>query len=69
MGSIVPYLVAIIPTIVAAAFFYVIVKRIMEADRNERLAQSRFEAEQDRQAAREASAEHGSTPGNDEKAD
>ena len=35
-------------TIVAAAFFYVIIKRIMEADRRERLAQSKFEAEQDR---------------------
>ncbi|QKE83244.1 hypothetical protein [Arthrobacter sp. NEB 688] len=68
MGSIVPYLVAIIPTIVAAAFFYVIVKRIMEADRNERLAQSKFEAEQDREHAREAAAGHEKAPGNDEKA-
>ncbi|MBD3781957.1 MAG: hypothetical protein IE926_03220 [Micrococcales bacterium] len=48
MNSWVPYVVAIVPTIVAAAFFYVIIKRIMEADRRERLAQSKFEAEQDR---------------------
>ncbi|MGG5258962.1 hypothetical protein [Phycicoccus avicenniae] len=51
MDSVVPYLVAIIPTIVVAAFFYVIIKRMIEGDRRERLAQSKFEAEQDRSRA------------------
>ncbi|NHI19469.1 hypothetical protein H9L10_13275 [Phycicoccus endophyticus] len=46
-----PYVVAVVPTIVVAAFFYVIIKRMMEADRRERLAQSQFEAEQDRRQA------------------
>lgn len=51
MDSVVPYLVAIIPTIVVAAFFYVIIRRMIEGDRRERLAQSKFEAEQDRARA------------------
>ncbi len=48
MDSVVPYLVAIVPTVVVAAFFYVLIKRMIEGDRRERLAQSRFEADEDR---------------------
>lgn len=51
MDAIWPYLAALIPTVVVATFFYFIIKRMMEADRRERLAQSRFEAEQDRRRA------------------
>lgn len=60
MDSVVPYLVAIVPTIVVAIFFYVLIKRMIEGDRRERLAQSRFEAEEDR---RRSAA--GSAPGGD----
>lgn len=56
MDAIWPYLAALIPTVVVATFFYFIIKRMMEADRRERLAQSKFEAEQDR---RRAAAERG----------
>ncbi|PKW27904.1 hypothetical protein [Phycicoccus duodecadis] len=42
-----PYLAALVPTIFVATFFYVIMKRIIEGDRNERLAQRRFEEAQD----------------------
>jgi hypothetical protein len=58
MDSVVPYLVAIVPTIVVAIFFYVLIKRMIEGDRRERLAQSRFEAEEDRRRSA-----HASTPG------
>ncbi len=56
MSALVPYLVAVVPTIVVAIFFYVLIKRIIEGDRRERLAQSKFEAEEDRRrrAAQEA---------------
>ncbi len=57
MGSLVPYLVAVIPTIVVAAFFYVLIKRMIEGDRRERLAQSKFEAEEDRRRAAGATGE------------
>ncbi len=53
MDSVIPYLVAIIPTIVVAAFFYALIKRMIEGDRRERLAQSKFEAEEDRRRAAE----------------
>lgn len=56
MDSFVPYLVAIVPTIVVAIFFYVIIKRMIEGDRRERLAQSRFEAEEDRRRSAAESA-------------
>lgn len=56
MDSVVPYLVAIVPTIVVAIFFYVLIKRMIEGDRRERLAQSRFEAEEDRRRSAAVSA-------------
>ncbi|HQF02424.1 MAG TPA: lysyl-tRNA synthetase [Phycicoccus sp.] len=41
-----PYLAAIIPTIFVAILFYFLIKAIIESDRRERLAQSKWEAEQ-----------------------
>lgn len=41
-----PYLAGIIPTIVASIFFYRIMKAMIQGDREERLAQARWEAEQ-----------------------
>ncbi len=47
-----PYIAGIVPTIVVATMFYFLIKSMLEGDRRERLAQSRFEAEQDRAAGR-----------------
>ena len=49
MDAVWPYLAAILPTILVAILFYFLVKSMLEGDRRERLAQRRFEAEQDRQ--------------------
>jgi NADH:ubiquinone oxidoreductase subunit 3 (subunit A) len=69
MDSFVPYLVAIVPTIVVAIFFYVIIKRMIEGDRRERLAQSRFEAEEDRRrSAAESAVENTGNAAGDESA-
>ncbi len=48
MDTVWPYLAAIIPTLVVATLFYFLIKGMLEGDRRERLAQSKFEAEQDR---------------------
>ena len=48
MSEIWPYIAGIVPTIVVATMFYFLIKSMLEGDRRERLAQSRFEAEQDR---------------------
>ena len=52
MSEIWPYIAGIVPTIVVATMFYFLIKSMLEGDRRERLAQSRFEAEQDRAAGR-----------------
>ncbi len=49
MDSLLPYVAALVPTIVVAAFFYAIIKRMIEGDRRERLAQRRFEKDEDGQ--------------------
>ena len=49
MDALLPYVAALVPTIVVAAFFYAIIKRMIEGDRRERLAQRRFEKGADRQ--------------------
>jgi hypothetical protein len=51
MSAVWPYLAAIIPTILVAILFYFLIKGMLEGDRRERLAQKRFEEEQDRRAA------------------
>lgn len=40
--------VAIVPSIGVGFLFYKVIRTIIESDRNERLAHSRWEAEQDR---------------------
>ena len=65
MDAVWPYLAAIIPTLVVATLFYFLIKGMIEGDRRERLAQSRFEAEQDRRRA----AERRSTEAGGENAD
>jgi hypothetical protein len=64
MSEVWPYLAAIVPTILVTIFFYFLVKSMLEGDRRERMAQRRFEAEQDaRLSAPEHDAtEHGAEP-------
>lgn len=47
MDAWLPYVAALVPTIVVAAFFYAIIKRMIEGDRRERLAQRRFDKDED----------------------
>jgi hypothetical protein len=60
MSSALPYLAAIIPTILVATLFYFIVKSMIEGDRRERIAQAAFEKEHD---ARRRAAENETGPG------
>ena len=54
MDAVWPYLAAILPTILVAILFYFLIKSMLEGDRRERLAQRKFEAEQDRAEAASA---------------
>ncbi len=49
-----PYLTAILPTIIVATLFYFLMKSMLQGDHRERLAQSKWEAEQDRRRAQGA---------------
>jgi len=48
-----PYLAALLPTVAVGGLFFYIIKYILEGDRRERLAQSRWEAEQDAKKSEE----------------
>lgn len=48
-----PYLAALIPTVVVAIIFYFLIKAMLEGDRRERAAVAKWEAEQERQQARQ----------------
>lgn len=52
MDSLVPYIVALVPTIGIATLFYFVMKNIIEGDRKERLAQAQWEAERKAEAAK-----------------
>lgn len=45
LHSVMPYVLALAPTIGVATLFYFVIKSILEGDRRERLAQARWEAE------------------------
>ncbi len=64
MQSVLPYVLALVPTIGVGALFYVIFKNILEGDRRERIAQARWEAERDaeRDAERRAAAPSPTVP-------
>lgn len=62
-GGVVPFLVSIVPSAGALFLFWFILRAILQADRRERAAIARYEAEHglDAPAAAAADAEHGST--------
>ena len=46
-NTVFPYLAALLPTVGVGALFFFIIKNIVEGDRRERLAQSKWDAEHD----------------------
>ena len=48
-----PYLAALLPTVAVGALFYFVIKSILEGDRRERLAQSKWEKEQEKERGRD----------------
>ena len=57
-----PYVAALLPTVAVATLFYFLIKTILEGDRRERLAQSKWEAEQRRSDAAENIEENSQKP-------
>ena len=51
MQSVLPYVLALVPTVGVAWLFYVIIKNILEGDRRERMAQAKWEAARDAEDA------------------
>jgi hypothetical protein len=51
--AIFPYVAALLPTVAVGALFYFIIKAILEGDRRERLAQSKWEKEREKEQGRD----------------
>jgi len=51
-GALFPYVAALLPTVAVAVLFYFLIKTILEGDRRERLAQSKWEKEQEKERRR-----------------
>ena len=51
MESVLPYVLALLPTVGVAWLFYIIIKNILEGDRRERIALAKWEAERKADAA------------------
>lgn len=45
MQTVLPYVIALVPTIGVGTLFYFVMKNIIEADRRERIAQAQWDAE------------------------
>ena len=48
-----PYLAALLPTVAVGVLFYFLIKTILEGDRRERLAQSKWEKEREKDQGRD----------------
>ena len=48
-----PYIAALLPTVAVATLFYFLLKSILEGDRRERLAQSKWEKDREREQGRD----------------
>lgn len=55
MDSVMPYVLALVPTVGVATLFYFVIKNILEGDRRERIAQAKWEAEHNSAAERDDS--------------
>ena len=44
-----PYVAALLPTVAVGVLFYYLIKTILEGDRRERLAQSKWEKEREKE--------------------
>jgi hypothetical protein len=54
-----PYLAALLPTVAVGALFYFLIKSILEGDRRERLAHSKWERDQEREREKQREKEPG----------
>jgi hypothetical protein len=52
-----PYLAALLPTVAVGALFYFLMKSILEGDRRERLAHSKWERDQEREPEKQVERE------------
>jgi len=48
-----PYIAALLPTVAVATLFYFLIKSILEGDRRERLAQSKWDKDREREQGRD----------------
>lgn len=51
METVLPYVLALLPTLGVTWLFFVIIRNIVEGDRRERIAMAKWEAERDAEAA------------------
>jgi hypothetical protein len=54
-----PYLAALLPTVAVAVLFYFLIKSILEGDRRERLAHSKWKRDQEREREKQREKEPG----------
>ncbi len=52
-NAVFPYLAALLPTVAVGVLFYFLIKTILEGDRRERLAQSKWEKQREKQGDKE----------------
>jgi hypothetical protein len=57
MSNVMPYVIALVPSIGVGLLFWIVIKNMIEGDRKERLAHSQWEAEQAALAGRKRPAE------------
>ena len=65
MNDVMPYVIALVPSVGVGILFWIVIKNMIEGDRKERLAHSQWEAEEAKRRAEEKSATEAQKKQND----
>lgn len=69
MNDVMPYVIALVPSVGVGILFWIVIKNMIEGDRKERLAHSQWEAEQKRIAEEATPAEEEKRPEEENRAE
>lgn len=67
MNDVMPYVIALVPSVGVGILFWIVIKNMIEGDRKERLAHSQWEAEEEKRRAAEKRAAEKSESGAEKK--
>ena len=62
MNDVMPYVIALVPSVGVGILFWIVIKNMIEGDRKERLAHSQWDREHEKEQSREKATDNSTAP-------